>query len=164
MPELCLSYAPRCRGPRSSPHRVGSEVGSPTPLLVPSPTALLALTLGLPRSPLARSVVSAGILVRPDRADVAASPSFGVGGMQAYVTSAVPLRDSRPTGSNDSRSLSARSLATRDSSRSSLNTSRCVWCFSCLSREVTLTAKFFRDWKFNLRWNDWNTFCFVDDL
>lgn len=126
MPELCLSYAPRCRGPRSSPHRVGSEVGSPTPLLVPSPTALLALTLGLPRSPLARSVVSAGILVRPDRADVAASPSFGVGGMQAYVTSAVPLRDSRPTGSNDSRSLSARSLATRDSSRSSLNTSRCV--------------------------------------
>lgn len=99
--------------PRSPPHRVGSEVGSPTPLLVPSPTALLALTLGPPRSPLARSVVSAGILVRPDRADVAASPSFGVGGMQAYVTSAVPLRDSRPTGSNDSRSLSARSLATR---------------------------------------------------
>lgn len=37
------------------------------------------------RSPLARRVVSAGILVGRGRADVAASPSLGVGGMRAYV-------------------------------------------------------------------------------
>jgi len=76
MPELCLSYAPRSPG---RPSRVGSEVGSPTPLPTPSPAALLALTLR-PLDLLSRVVLS----VRPSLSDVAASPSFGVGGMRAY--------------------------------------------------------------------------------
>lgn len=87
MPKLCATVprSPDC------PSRVGSEVGSPTPLPALSDRASSSYSPAS-WSPLAPCVVSTTILVGRSRADVAASPSFGVGGIQAYVTSAVPPR------------------------------------------------------------------------
>jgi len=87
MLELCATV-PRSPG---RPSRVGSEVGSPTPLPALSDRASSSYSPAS-WSPLAPCVVSTTILVGCGHADVAASPSFGVGGMQAYIASAVPPR------------------------------------------------------------------------
>jgi len=85
MPELCLSYAPRCRCPRSPLAASGQRSAHPLPSrprLRPSFSSSYS-----PDSTdlLSRVVSPSTILVRRGRTDIAASSSCGVGGMQVYV-------------------------------------------------------------------------------
>lgn len=132
MPELCLSYAPRCRGPRSPLAASGQRSAHPLPS---QPRPLFSSSYSPESTDLLSRVVSpSAILVRRGRTDVAASPSRGVGGMQVYATSVVPMRPAGQTGSSDR--FSARSLAS-GGLRSSLKTSRGKWRFSRLSSWIS---------------------------
>jgi len=118
MPELCLSYAPRCRGPPAAPRESGQRSAHPLPSR-PSPTALLALTLQPPD--LSRLVLS----LRRSLSDAAASTSPRLrrsASAGCKLTLRRPfLQDSRPTGSNDVRSFLL-VCSHLETSRSSLKT------------------------------------------
>lgn len=121
-PELCLSYAPRCRDPPAAP-RARRVRGRLTHSPLRPRAALLACSYS-PSHPISSlAPVSCVVcLYRASSSDTAAPTSPRLrrsASAGCKLTLRRPfLRDSRPTGSNDARSfLLARSLASRNFTR-----------------------------------------------